>query len=102
MAVVQLTNWQITAGRNAEFLALVAEAKKIHEGLGARVRVFQATFAGPNTGTITYVMEHNDLGALASFGAKVQADSAWQAFVQKAFTTNPTGRLLSSSVANEI
>ncbi len=102
MSVVQITNWRITAGRNVDFLALVSEAKKIHERLGGRVRVRQATFAGENAGRVAYVIEHDDMMALASFGQKMQADSEWQAFVTKAFGPNPSATLMSNAIATDV
>ena len=102
MAVAQVAQFRITQGKAVEFNAQVAEAKKIQERLGARVRVWQATAAGPNTGLVSYVIEHKDLAEFAAFSDKLNADTTWQAFVAKAFVANPTGTLLSAALANEI
>ncbi len=103
MAVVQAIQFRIHQGKNQEFMANVAEARKIQEGLGGRVRVWQATAAGTNTGLVTYTIEHDDLAAYAAFSDKLQADSAWQAFAAKTLlSANPTGNILSAALANEI
>ena len=102
MAAIQVVNWRVRPGRKQEFAALVAEAKAFHERLGGRVRVFQATFAGENANNFTYVIEHVDMSALGKFAEELQTESEWQALIAKAFTTDPTGTLLSNSIANAI
>jgi hypothetical protein len=102
VAVAQVIQFRINPGRNQEFNAQVAEAKKLQERLGGRVRVWQATAAGPNTGLVSYVIEHPDLAAFAAFSDKLNADSQWQAFVAKVFTANPSGTLISAALVNEI
>ena len=103
MAVVQAIQFRIVQGKNQEFTANVAEAKKIQERLGGRVRVWQGTMAGPNTGLVTYTIEHDDLAAYASFTQKLQADSDWQAFAARTLgSANPTGNLISAALATEI
>ena len=102
MAVAQVFQFRINPGRNQEFNAQVAEAKGHAERLGARVRVWQATMAGPNTGLVSYVIEHKDMAAFATFADKLAADSGWQAFVAKIFTANPTATAISAALANEV
>ncbi len=103
MAVAQVFQFRIVQGKNQEFNANVAEAKKIQERLGGRVRVWQATMAGQNTGLVSYVIEHDDMAAFASFSQKIGTDADWLAFAAKTLGgTNPTGALLSAVLANEI
>ena len=43
------------------------------------------------------------MAAFAAFGAKLQADSEWQAFAAKTLlSANPTGNILSAALATEI
>lgn len=102
MAVAQVIQFRITPGRNEEFNKQVAEAKGHHERLGGRVRVWQATVAGPNTAIVSYVIEHKDMAAFAAFSDKVTTDAQWLAFAAKVFTANPTGTLVSGALATEI
>ncbi len=103
MAVAQVVQFQIVPGRNPEFMTNVAAGKKIHERLGGRVRVWAATAAGPNTGTVSYVIEHDDLAAFASFSDKLAADSEWQEFLAKTLQrADPAGTLLGASLVNEL
>jgi len=102
MAVAQVFQFQINPGKNQEFNAQVAEAKKIQERLGGRVRVWQATMAGPNSGFISYVIEHDNLAAFATFSDKLAADADWLAFVAKTFGANPSARVVAGSLANEV
>ena len=102
MAVAQIAQFRINPGKNQEFNAQVAEAKGHHERLGGRVRVWQATAAGPNTGVVSYVIEHKDMAAFAAFSDKVATDAQWLAFAAKTFTANPSGTLISGALATEI
>lgn len=103
MAVAQVFQFRIIQGKAQEFNANVAEAKKIQERLGGRVRVWQATMAGQNTRLVSYVVEHDNMAAFASFSDKIAADSEWTAFAAKTLLGgNPTGNLLSAVLANEI
>ena len=103
MAVAQLFQFRIVQGKNQEFAAQVAEAKKIQERHGGRVRVWQGTMAGANTGLVSYVIEHEDIAAFASFSQKLGADADWLAFAAKTLGgANPTGTLISAALANEI
>lgn len=102
LAVAQVFQFRVTPGKNQEFNAQVGEAKKLQEKLGGHVRVWQATMAGPNSGLVSYVIEHENLAAFAAFSDKLASDAAWLAFVAKAFVANPAGTLLSAVLANEI
>jgi len=103
MAVLQVVQFRIVPGRNQEFNENVAMAKKIHERLGAQVRVWAAVAAGPNTGVISYGLQHNDWAGFASFNEKLATDSEWQKFaatvVQRA---DPAGVLQGSALLNEV
>jgi hypothetical protein len=100
MAFINVVVWRPKAGRAAEFLAQVSEAKKMHERLGARVRVLQAG-AGPNPFTVTYVTEHTDGKAYGEFLDKLLADAEYQSFWAKALT-DPTAEPLQSSLLSEL
>ena len=98
-AVAQLATWRPRDGHLQEFLANVATAKKIHERLGAKVRVWQTMFGGQAM-SLGYVIEHAGWEAFGKFGAKLEADAEWQAFWSKALA-NRTGELLQNSVVVE-
>jgi hypothetical protein len=98
-AVAQVATWRPRDGHLQEFLANVATAKKIHERLGAKVRVWQSMFGGQAM-TLGYVIEHAGWEAFGKFGAKLEADPEWQSFWSKALA-NRTGELLQNSVLTE-
>ncbi len=103
MAVLQVAQFRITPGRNQEFNANAAKAKNIHERLGAQVRVWAAVVAGPNTGLVTYSMQHQDWASYASFNEKLVADSEWQQFVANVIQRpDPSGVLQSAALLNEV
>lgn len=102
MAVITVARWQVNPGRQQEFMALVGEAKRIHERLGGKVRVWNVTLAGPDSNTISYSVEHKDMTAFGSFTDKLAVDAEWLALGAKAMTPNPTARLLSQSLGTEL
>ena len=103
MALAQVAQFRMVPGRNQEFVANVATAKKIHERLGAQVRVWTALVAGPNSGMVSYVIEHNDWASFASFNEKLAADSEWQQFVGSVLQrADPSGLFQGAVLANEI
>ena len=103
MAVAQVAQFRIVPGRNEEFTKNVAAAKKMHERHGGRVRVWTALAAGPNTGIVSYVIEHDDLAAYADFAAKLTADPEWVEFVAKTLgRADPSGTFQGTTLANEI
>jgi len=98
-AIAQVATWRVRDGRLQEFLATVAAAKKIHERLGAKIRVWQSAFGGEAM-SIAYVAEHSGWEAFGLFGAKLEADPEWQKLWAKALE-NPTADLLQNSVVAE-
>ena len=103
MAVATVTQWKVTPGKQQEVMANIARARLIHERLGVRVRVWQALLAGPQAGTIAYVLEYDDLAAYARTVQQLQADSEWQAFVSEVLqATEPSATLLANSLLTDI
>ena len=102
MAVRSVAIWQPSPGKAGAFLAICTQAKAIHERLGGKVRVSQLTFAGPNAGQIVYSIEHADMTALAKFGEKLSADTAWQTLWSGSQTADPAATLQSHSVLGDV
>jgi hypothetical protein len=103
MTVVNVSQWQVNPGKAAAFMENVATAKAIHERLGASVRVYQASLAGPNAQSISYVIEHADHAAFGAFTDKQAADAEWQTFLVEVLgSADPTGVLVSNSLATEV
>lgn len=73
MSIASVYQYQVAAGRMQEVMKAAAEAKKLHESLGARVRVWRASFAGPNAGLVSYVSEFDDYRAFQDFIDGLQA-----------------------------
>jgi hypothetical protein len=100
MAVASISVWRARDGRQADFMANVATAKKIHERMGAKVRIWQTLF-GPQTLTVGYVIEHRDWAAFADFTNKLQTDTEWQEFFTGALA-DPSADWLQNSLVSEI
>ncbi len=99
MAVATVSIWRPNPGRFQDFLGAVTQARKIHERLGGKVRVWQTAFGGqPNT--LGYVIEHADWTAFGTFGQKLESDSEWQQLGAN-FQADPSGKLVQSSVISE-
>jgi hypothetical protein len=78
MSVTNLVTWQIKPGRQAETMAAVANAKRVFEGLGARVRVYQPMVAGPNVSNLSFLTEFDTFSAYAKFSTAVRDNAEWQ------------------------
>ncbi len=101
MAVVSVHTFRVKAGRLQEFLTLCAEARKIHERMGGRVRIWQPAFGG-EAATIGYTIEHDDMTAYGTFTDKLQSESDWQALIQRMGTnTDPSVEPVSSALYQE-
>ncbi len=100
MAVVSVFSFRPLPGRLPEFLGLCSEAKKIHERLGARIRALQAG-AGPRPGTITYILEFDDMVKYGEFVEKLNVDQEWQAFGAKLGADSPV-ELVEQGLANDL
>ncbi len=97
MAVVAVFSWKVKPGRMQEFRGRVAEAQKIHERLGARVRVLLPQYSGePN---VAYLLEHDSMTAHGTFSDKLQSDPEWQVFfVQIQTNTDPSAELTQTTL----
>ena len=99
-AIVSIGVWRPHAGRLQDFMGGVARAKKIHERLRGKVRVFNSQFGGEPF-SIRYVIEYADWKAFGELGAKLETDAEWLALVAE-FTRDPSADLVSSQVAVEV
>jgi NIPSNAP protein len=99
-AVVSIRVWQPHSGRLQDFTARVARAKRIHERLRGKVRVFNSHFGGVPL-SVCYIIEHPDWKAFGEFRATVEADAEWLALVAEN-TRDPTADLISSQVLVEV
>jgi hypothetical protein len=98
-AIAQVATWRARDGHLHEFFAKVATAKKIHERLGGKVRVWQSTIGGQPM-TVGYVIEHSGWVELGKFGEKLEKDTEWQTFWTDAIS-RPTADLIQNSLVTE-
>jgi hypothetical protein len=98
-AVAQVASWRPRDGKIQEFYAKVATAKKIHERLGGKVRVWQTAIGGQPM-TVGYVIEHASWADFGKFGEKIEKDTEWQSFWTEALA-RPTADLIQSSLVTE-
>ena len=103
MATRQVVQWEPSPGRGADVVANMAEAKKIHERLGWRVRAWQTIAAGAVGPRISYVLESDNLAAFFGTLDKASRDADWAAFIQRVLQSpTPSAKQVSNSVATEI
>ena len=94
--------FEVQPGQMNEFLKRQSQAMAIRKRLGVPAsRIFQATFAGPNTNTVTIVIEHPSLAAFAANNAKLYADSEFQSWLEELLKAG-IGRLVSDSLLAEL
>ncbi len=72
-----------TQGDNDKLLSYAKSNQGIFKRLGikARRRYLQASFAGPNTGSVAVVIEYPSLAALAAAQEKLANDKEWQSYI---------------------
>jgi hypothetical protein len=68
----------------AAYLEQLEKGKEIMKKAGAtpEIRIWQATFAGPNAGSIVVAIEYSNLAAFADADAKTRADKDYQAWIK--------------------
>ncbi len=98
MTVIHQTGWQPKPGRDQEFIQAIPQARALHTRLGARVRVWRAIVAGPNSGRIGYGLEFDSHSAFAKFSAALQGDADWMALVPKYWGPESPATSLGNSI----
>ncbi|HME72726.1 MAG TPA: hypothetical protein VKM54_23090 [Myxococcota bacterium] len=100
MVLAQVNRWRPLPGRFEDFIKVCHQARKIHQGLGAQVRIWQAQ-VGSNAGTVLYTIQHADGAAYGHFIDKLNGDGAWQQLVAS-FQKNPPAEPVESSLIQEL
>jgi hypothetical protein len=101
-AVASVNVWRPRPGRLQDFMAVVVRAKKIHERLRAKVRVWNSQWGGEPL-SVGYVIELPDWRAVGEFAAKLEADPEWLALVAE-FTSarDPVADLVRTQLSVEV
>jgi NIPSNAP len=78
--VLQVTAVQVKPGQMDAYLAKVKQLQAIIKRLGTpgTTRVWEATLAGDDSGTVVVGVEYPSLAAYAESTSKVSADPEWQ------------------------
>jgi hypothetical protein len=100
MALAQVAMWRAYPGRYEDFVKACNQARKIHQRLGATVRIWQAQ-VGSNAGTVTYVIQHSDGASYGQFIDKLNGDGEWQQLVAS-FQKNPPAAPEQSNLLQEL
>jgi hypothetical protein len=91
--------WRPRDGKLQDFATKCAQAKKIQERLGGKVRIWQNNFGGQPL-SFVYVVEVGSWKAFGEFGEKISTDPEWQKFWTGA-QADPSADQLQSSVISE-
>jgi hypothetical protein len=83
------------------YLQQLEKGKEIMKKLGViqQIRVWQATFAGPNAGSVAAAIEYPSMAALADADAKTRADKDYQAWLKE---TSKIRTIESDSIYREL
>jgi len=75
---------EIKTDNVAAYLQALEQNKQIMKKLGLtpQIRVWQATYAGPNAGSIIVSVEYSSMAAFADADAKTRADKDYQAWLK--------------------
>jgi len=103
VTVIFGSTWQPGAGRLMDVVAAMGRAKSIHERVGADVRAWQLTAAGPASGQLLYLMEFASGDAYGSSIQTMLADPEWQAFTAEVlYAREPAATLVGQGLARVI
>jgi hypothetical protein len=102
MAVLIVAQWRVNPGKMQEFLQDAGKATQLGQRHGARVRLLQALFAGPNSNLVTHVFELDDLAAAAAFIGRTEADQEFQQLYAKTLGAEAPGTLLGVSLVRDL
>ncbi len=93
---------EVEPGQLGAYLQRLSQEVAIQKRLNLPAsRIFQATLAGPNTNTISFVIDHPSLAAFAANNTKLQTDAEWQSWSEE---LNKAGirRIVSNSLLVEV
>ena len=99
--VLQVVAVEVEPGELDEYVKRVSKFNAIAERLGvqAKLRIWQATAAGPNTGIVAVAVEYPSLSEWVRAGDKLDPDKEWQ----KIMASLPDIRkIVSSSLYQEL
>ncbi len=82
--VLQVVAVDVKSGKVDKYVATVSKLNTIVERLDLKstLRIWRATAAGDNTGTVVVAIEHPNLAAWADSAAKLSADKEWQKLIR--------------------
>jgi len=103
-SVVAASVSRIVVVETEDVAAYVAQIEKGREllkkaGGSGKIRIWQASFAGPNTGNLVVAVEFENLQALAADNAKMSEDADVQAWLKE---LSAIRTIVSDSVYNEL
>ena len=97
----QVTSWRVNPGRGADFLANIAEAKKLHLKMGADQVWVTQHMSGGNPGTISYMMVFESAEKWGKFADAARSNTEWLAFWTKA-QENPSAVIVDQSMYSDL
>ncbi len=99
MSVSRVITLRVLPGRVDDFMNRLGEGKKIRESHGFNV-TFYRTVAGPESNAVLIITTADDWPQFGEITAKLQADSAWQAF-DRQLADDPVAEELSISILQD-
>ncbi len=84
-SVLQIVAVRVNPGKLDNYLERIEKLQAISDRLqaGGTLRVWRATLAGDNAGTIVVGIEYSSLAAFAENSSKVEADAEWQKAISR-------------------
>lgn len=96
-----VTTWRVNPGRGADFLAILAEGKKLHLKMGADQVWVTQHLSGGNPGTISYMMVFESAEKWGKFADAASSNTEWQAFWAK-HSQNPSAAIVDQSMYSDL
>ena len=96
MQVFNAFVWDPAPGKTGLLVSRMAEAKQLHEGLGARIDIYAEGIGG--TGNYHYIVSFKNWTDMAAFTTKLNGSKAWAKFNSE---SDPTAATLIKSFSGQ-
>ncbi len=102
MAYITTFTFEVVPGQMQRAVDALNEVKKMHEGVGANVRLLTPLYAGENFGRIIYAAEFPDADGIAA-QLKVSEEAGNSApLVEAIFGQNPSLKPVASAILRDM
>lgn len=105
MSLISVVSYEVKPGRQADFIDMFRDAKKVIEGLAVNlksIRAYQWAVAGPFVGRVSVVFEYGDVTDWANTVLREENDEAFNELLRRGMGPDSPAKLLARGLHTEI